>query len=187
LSITVDNAKLELGSAVVYMKPQGAPGWTNVGGTGSIDISIKQTWADLLAEQLGKTRANAVLVGVEVEIEVPFREISLDNFSSCLSCVQLITDSTDPTKQRLEVRASIGTDLASNAVALKIVPIINGVETADLKKIFFADKAGLYTDQLKWSYNSQSQRELAAKFSLLPDTTKNNRFCYFGDDTAVAA
>jgi hypothetical protein len=185
---SVNTDRLELGAANVYVK-EGAT-FTFIGGTGAVDVTVQQSWADLKAEQLGDGFANRVLVAVSVFVEFALREISMENFKRAIASGKTFVDDTTATDRRFEITSAIGLDLASIAKELKIVPIVAGVETTDEEKIIVIPKAAPDADTIKWSYSTGTQREIPCRFSALPDTsTTPARYLYTGvaeADDAIA-
>jgi len=176
-----DITKLVIGPANIYLTENAVQQF--VGGIAGAQISIKQTWADLTADNLGVTAVNKILVGVEAWIEFSFREIDLINFSRAILGSKSYIDDVTPTKRRVEVYPRVGQDLASIARKLELKPIVGGVETTDKEKWIVADKAAPDSETIQWAYQNAGQREIQARFWLMPDSANNNRLFYMGEPT----
>jgi hypothetical protein len=172
-------SKLRLGPANIYLTENAVS--TYVGGTAQIDITVKQTWADLMCDQLGTQAANKVLVGVEAYCEFVFREIDLKNFSRALAATKSYIDDVDASKRRVEVYPRVGIDLATLARTMVIKPLVGGVETTDKEQWITADKAAPDTETAKWAYAASGQRDIPARFYFMPDGANNNRLFYMGE------
>ncbi len=179
--MAIQTDKFRIGPVAVYLYENAA--FVNVGGTGPVEVEVKSTWENLVAEQLGTAPANAVCTGVEAKVTFAFREIILENFAR--ACKAYVKTYHDLTKRRVEIGANVGQDLKSIAQKIKLVPLVGGVETTDLEQIVFADFAAPSANTIKIPFAAKGQREIAAEFILLPDPSKANRLLYLGDDTAT--
>lgn len=157
---------------------------------GGIDVNISEpAIMDLMTEELGETPADGVFNGRSQPDTAVVRlaEFSLDNLKRGIPNSTLVTDTTTPSKKRVEVRATAGGKLSAVASewVFKPIDMSTGAVSADANTWVTVHK-GAAVGAVTTEYKKGTQRIIELTLRCLPDTANNNRTVSYGDITATA-
>lgn len=166
-----DTTKIKIGAASVSF------GGTDLGHTmGGVTVKYSPEYADVTADQYGKTPVDKALIGEKVEVTVPLAESTVANWNKIAPLSTLAGSGN--------ARATMGKDagarLLSSAATLVIHPLYNsaGTRTED----FVVYKA-VVTSEVPMKYENEKERTIEVTFSALIDTAKTsgNYLAAYGD------
>lgn len=152
----------------------------DLGGTkGGVAISVKEDWAELGADQFGKTPIDHRKSGQAYKIKFELCEINKkSNWKVALPHAKLITSGPN---QALYVDAAIGASLLAVSKKLKLHPLSK--DDSDLSGDYtFWKCASMSAVEIK--YSSSDQSVLSVEMVVYPDATAfPARFFIHGDET----
>lgn len=119
-----------------------------------------------------------VIIKQAFEVKVPLAEKDLQRFSEFLPGAEYIVDSVDPTKTKLVLSGSAGTDLQKMAKKLIIAPVDG--DANDMITIHHA----IPVPNLEFSFEKDNVRVYTVTFKALKGV---NGFVTWGDSSATAA
>lgn len=179
---------LELGPVQILFGQLGAE--TEIGPTeGGATLTDELTTVILRTDETGETPQGIVTMGsTGARVTANLADIVLSKLAKVIPGAVLITDSIDPTKQRLEVRSSVGTDLAPPATGypsqrLVMKKIKAGVPSTSPADWIIANRCAIVTN-MNMAFNRGDQRVVPCEIWMLPHGA-NKVVYFFGDESAT--
>lgn len=184
----LNKGKFRLGACNLYIKEGVVPAFVLAGYVRNIKLTLSGHRSVLTGGQLGTTKADIVSTGAEAKIEGEFEEITLETWMRALRGNALLSiDDTTPTKRRVDFIPNAGQSMLALAQAIKIVPLVGGIETVNLEEIPQMPLAVTTGSGISIQYDWQNQAVVKFEMEALPDETALDRLIYWGDSTAVDA
>lgn len=153
------------------------PEGTDLGKTnGGVSVTIEETFAALNTDQNGENPVDEYITGTSVMVEGSLAEITLDNISKIYK--QSKTTSGD--KEKVEIKANVGTSMLSESDVMIIKPYDGGTVTGNANDWITLHHAGLKATGTSLDYNATDQRVLAFQATGYPDTA-TGLIATFGD------
>jgi hypothetical protein len=150
---------------------------------GGVEVSITTNKHEVTVDQFGSTAINDIITGRTGMVTVPMAETDLAKLLLVIPGAVLVTDSTTPTKKKLEIPTAVGTSLIESAKVLTLHPKANAASNkADDVTIPLASPAG----DITFSFQVENERVYAIEFRMYPDEV-TGLLAVLGDITAVAA
>ncbi|MGV2866467.1 hypothetical protein [Achromobacter sp. AGC39] len=147
---------------------------------GGVEVTVETETHEVTVDQMGNTPINEYIIGRTCTVKVPLAETTLENMVAVMPGAKLITDSTDPTKKKVEVPTGTGLNLLDFAQTLNLHPIAK--DAADKSDDFTVNRAGT-AGALNYSYMLDDERIYNVEFKAYPDA--DGRLFVAGDTTAV--
>jgi hypothetical protein len=167
--------------------------------TTSVQVKIGSTVADTIKNTVDKIRAHptsgplvevsytATVITIKAEAEgTAGNSIALQKSATNLAVSGAnLSGGVASTKARVDVKASIGTNLLTMAKELRLRPLAKD-EVGDGSEDFVIPRAGT-AGALDFNYTHDSERLFNVTFKAYPDTDKNGVLFQYGDTEATAA
>ena len=169
---------LHLGPANVFWDPAG----DNVQLTteGGVTIEFGGEKANIATDEGGTSPEDIVMTGATVKATVQLADHDKDLLPVISpNFVEVDDGETPPAWARTEFRARVGLKLSTVAKVLKIVKVIDGVESTDPEDMFYIFKA-VATGTPRWEFTKDKQSVIAVDFEGLVDRANNNRMAMIG-------
>jgi len=145
---------------------------------GGVKLTYEETTRDINVDQLGTTAADVIITGRTANVEVPMVERDLEKLSKLIPGAKLIVDATDPTKKRVDIKATIVQRLFPFAKQLKIEPLDIYANKDD---IVVLHKAG---PQSNLNYTYSYDNELVTNITFRGFPAEDGNLISFGDPDA---
>lgn len=178
---------LELGPVQILYGQLGAE--IEIGPTeGGSTLTDEVATVVLRTDETGETPQGIITMGRTSRFECMLADIVFAKLAKVIPGSAHIIDTGDPTKQRIEMRVSVGSDLAPSATGypsnrLVLKKIREGGASSDPQDWIIANRAVAVT-ALSMAFNRGDQRVINAAFWLLPHGANLVTF-FFGDETAT--
>lgn len=120
--------------------------------------------------QAGTTILGRVLGGLgQCLVKAELFQINPENIKRVFPNTTVVR--TDTTKKGVAIKPRAGYDMVAGSTPLIVKPILNGTETTDKNKWFFAPLAHPTGAGFALAFNNADQRKFPAEFECYPDTT----------------
>ncbi len=172
--------KISLGPCRVTFDFDGAAPVVMEQTQGGVTLTYEETTRDINIDQLGSTPADVIITGRTATVEVPMVERDLEKLSKLIPGATLVVDATDPTKKRVDIKATIVQRLFPFAKKLKIEPLDSYAKADD---IVVLHKAG---PQSNLSYSYTYDNELVTNITFRGFPAEDGLLISFGDPEAEA-
>lgn len=148
---------------------------------GGVEVEVTTNTHETKVDQFGDVVANEFIQGRNIMVRLPLAEVTLDAMVRIMPGATKITDATDATSIKVEVKTGIGTSLLTTAKKLVLHPIDLAVsdKSEDLT-IPLANTAGA----MQFAYKYDEERVFNCEFKGYPDA--NGLLFVYGDETATA-
>lgn len=178
--MAVDANKITLGPARVTFDFGGTEPVIFEQTQGGVVLTYEETTRDINIDQLGTTPADVIITGRTASVAVPIAERDLAKLAKIIPGAVLVTDATDPTKQRVDVNAEIVQRLFPYAKKVKIEPLDIYATPADT---VILHKAAPQSN-LNYTYSYDNELITNTTFRAFPDA--DGLLISFGDPDADA-
>jgi hypothetical protein len=148
---------------------------------GGIQFQVNTTKQDVTVDQYGDTPVKSILKGRTCQVVVPFALHDLQKLSKVTPNSKYGTDSTDPSKEKLEVYAQAGYDLLTDADKLVVKPTSEGTTPNDYVTVPIASAMA----DMNVTYNTDNERVINITFVGFPDDL--GLLYFLGDEAVVIA
>ncbi|EHK6545754.1 hypothetical protein PXQ65_004201 [Vibrio parahaemolyticus] len=149
---------------------------------GGVELSVETTTHETKVDQFGETTVNEIITGRNVTVTAPLAETTLENLVKVMPGATLITDSTDSSKKRVEVKTGVGESLLDVAQELILHPI--ALPDSDVSEDVVIPKAAT-AGAMNFAYQLDQERVFNSQFKGYPDPS-TGVIMHFGDKTASA-
>lgn len=143
---------------------------------GGVKVSYKAESMEKTVDQ-EDAPIGEVIMKQNFEVKVPMAEYELNRLVDLMPGATIVTDATTPTKKKMVLSGSTGTDLLSLAQELVIAPV--GGTANDAITLHYA----VPKPEFEFSYEKDKERVYEVTFKALKGV---NGFVTFGDKTATA-
>lgn len=150
---------------------------------GGVELTVETTTHETKVDQFGETVVNEIITGRNVSVSAPLAETTLENLVRIMPGATLITDATDPTKKRVEIKTGIGESLMDSAMELVLHPI--ALPDSDVSEDVTIPKAAT-AGAMNFAYQLDQERVYNTEFKAYPDP-ETGLLMNFGDKTAASA
>ena len=147
---------------------------------GGVTVTVATETHKVNVDQFGQTAINEYITGRTVTAKVPLAETTLENLVAVMPGAILVTDSTTPTKKRVDVPTGVGLNLLDFAKPLVLHPI--ALPDANKSEDFVIPRAAT-AGALEFGYDLENERLYSCEFNGYPDA--NNKLFTVGDTTVV--
>lgn len=146
---------------------------------GKITINIEYEYVDVRDNDHGTTPVDRISNGIKTcMITIPVTDHTFTTLKEMLPFTTYFENGNG----RIEVRPSIGTSLLGEAKELVLKKFESGAASTDPADWITAGKAAP-TGKFSISLGAE-QSTYEVEFQVFPDTSNNNRFLYWGDESA---
>jgi len=173
--MTLDARNLEVGPANVYLEESGVDVLLGYLGE-DLTLEMASTASPLTGAQKGETPLDKVISGGSFKLTVPFKEITLENFSRAFPNSTLTGD-----KARVDFLPRVGLSMRSLAKKLTLKKIIGGVESTQAKDHLVILEASPVDGSVSIVFSPTGQRVIKATFEGWPDD-ETGRWAFMGDE-----
>jgi len=151
---------------------------TDVGALGDDLQIVFATEANVLtAAQTGTFPQGKVISGGSIKIQVPFKEITLENLQRGIPNSVLVDDGNS--RLQVQFRNRVGLNMRTLAVKMEIRKIIAGSESTLPSDIVIFTEVSPVDGEVTFPYSPTDQRVITANFEAWPDSA--GVWGYFGD------
>jgi len=148
---------------------------------GGVTVALTESSVPLHTDQDGETPVDEIITGTSITVTGNLAENTLDNIAT-LAKTSVVSDASDPQKQKVEVGANVGYSLFANAVEVVLKPYDGGVVSTNANDWLTIPKAGIkFNGNLQ--YDLKTQRVIGFTITGYPDA--NGVLAIFGDMTAT--
>ncbi|MFD2334726.1 hypothetical protein ACFSR7_36245 [Cohnella sp. GCM10020058] len=173
-----DLTKVKLGPCKVTFDPEGTTPIVIELTQGGVVLTYSETTRDVNADQYGSTPIKRIITGRSATVEVPALEKDNARLQQVIAGAVTVTNSSTPTKKRVDVFADKVIDLFTVAKEVRIEPLAEGSTPDDTVTLFNAAPQV----NLNYRYNFESELVTNITFAAFPDAT--GRLIGFGDPDA---
>jgi hypothetical protein len=153
---------------------------TSVGALGDdLQVTIATEAQVLTAAQTGTMPQGKVISGGRLQIAVPFKEITLENFQRAIPNAVLFDDKAGTPKKRVEFVSRVGLSMRDLAQKMEIRKITAGVESTAPADILVLNEVSPVEGEVLIPYSPTDQRVITATFEAWPDS--RGLYGSFGD------
>jgi len=173
-----DTKNIRLGTCKVYLDN------VDLGLTiGGVELELTTNTHETKVDQFGETIVEEQITGRNVKVSVPLAETTLENMVRIMPGATLISDATDPTKKRVDVKVGAGLSLLALAKELRLHPV--ALADTDKSEDVIIPKAGT-AGAVKFAYKSDTERTYNVEFKAYPDPV-TGKLITFGNPDVVGA
>lgn len=147
-----DIKKVKLGPCKVTYDVGGTP-VTFETTQGGVVLTYEMTTREVNVDQFGSTPVREIITGRTATLAVPFAEYDVPKLAKVIPGSTLVTDATDPTKQRVDVDASKIIDLIDFAKEVRIEPLSSNATANDTITLY----AAAPTTNLNYTYSYDNE------------------------------
>ncbi|RJE90675.1 hypothetical protein D3P07_00780 [Paenibacillus sp. 1011MAR3C5] len=176
--MATDTTKVKLGPCKVTFDVGGTTPVVFETTKGGVVLTYEMTMREVVVDQFGTTPVREIITGRKASLAVPFAEYDLVKLAKVIPGSTLVTDKTDPTKQRVDVDASKIVDLIDYAKEVRIEPLSSTATANDTITLYKAAP----TTTLNYTYSYDNELVTNVTFKGYPDT--NGLLLGIGDPNA---
>lgn len=145
--------------------------------SGGVKVSITSSTEEVTTDQ-DLAAVDEMLTALGIEVDYPMTEMDFETIQLAFPGSTLVTDGTDPSKQKLVVSGASGASLLDFADELVLTPVSGKINSK-----FTIFKAGC-RPEIEFSFEKGKQRIVTLKFKGYVDAVKG--LFAIGDTTATA-
>lgn len=149
---------------------------------GGIQFSASTTSQDVKVDQYGDSTVKSIMKGRSAQVTVPFALHDLEKLSEVIPNSELVTDGTEPEKQKIIVKSNAGFDMMAAAQKLVVKPTDPNATPSDYITLPIA---GAVADP-EYTYNADNERVVNITFTAFPDVANDGVLYVLGDESATA-
>jgi hypothetical protein len=149
---------------------------------GGSEVSVTTDTYVVTVDQFGNTPIKEIITGRTVMVTTPLAETTLDLMATIMPGATLTVDGVTPTKRKVEVVDSVGTDLLSIAAELVLHP--QALPAGDVSEDMIIPRAST-PGAVSFAYQLDTERVFNAEWKGYPDPTTRVLFIY-GDKSVTA-
>jgi len=172
-----DTKNVKLGVCKIFFDSQDL-GFTK----GGVEVEVTTETKRVEVDQFGRTAINEIIVSRNVSVTVPLAETTLENLVKIMPGSTLVTDGTDPTKKRVDVKTGVGLSLLEVAKELRLHP--KSLPDADESEDFVIPRA-MTPGAIQFAYQTEDERIFNCTFTGYPDPVTERLF-FVGHEDAAA-
>jgi len=147
-----------------------------------------ETQADIFFDQVGTSKWDAYITGVEARVEADFANLSHELMDTIINGTTLYTDGATPTFCNLVLDrwAPVGLSKRDNAQRLILKPYINGVVSPNPCYWVYFPLSYPHVD-MDLVFDAETQRVIHTIFEIFPVSQNCPRLWFMGDETLLPA
>ncbi len=154
---------------------------TDIGFVGEgVAYQVTTEAGNLTGAQPGNVAQDKVVIGGQVRVVVPFKEITLDNFQRGIPLARLV-ENNDGTKRRIDFSVTVGLSLRSIAVKMMLAKIKGGFESALPQDQIIIPEISPAEGEVNFPFAPTTQREIMSNWYAWPNST-TLRWAFVGDE-----
>lgn len=173
-----DTSKVKLGPCKVTFDVGGTEPIVFETTQGGVVLTYEMTTREVVVDQFGTTPIREIITGRSATLAVPFAEYDVAKIGAIIPGSTLVTDATDPTKQRVDVDASKIIDLLDFAKEVRLEPLSSSATANDTVTLYKAAP----TTALNYTYSYDNELITNVTFKGYPD--ENGLLIGIGDPDA---